>query len=301
MDALETNQNTDTPSQGSEQLSVEEAFFTSEEQPTVTNETVGTPETQETPAGDGSNLNIEQTQTENDERRFQYWQSEADKAKNENAKLKEQLNQQPQPQQAQPAPAEQKPVEEFPPPPKKPETPLGFNRAEAMEDPNSASAQYLNKLENWRDDIIQYNSLKSEYNTALVNEKLERQEEIRVNNIKRAQARQHQNNQLRGIHERVQGEFGLTPQEANEFVNTMSKPDSLTMDNLVQLYRMQKGSGQQVNQPTGPSETFNQQARAQQVPSPMGVIPAQQNESTTSSEDQIMDSMITGYKKNNPW
>jgi len=298
MNELETNQNTDTPSQGSEQLSVEDAFFTSEE--AQSNEVVGTPE-KETPSGDGANLNTEETQAKNDERRFQYWQSEADKVKHENAQLKAQMNQMNSVQQVQQPPVQQEEVQEFPPAPSKPETPAGFNRAEALEDPNSVSAQYLNKLENWRDDIIQYNSLKSEYNTALVNEKLERQEEIRVNNIKRAQARQHQNNQLRGIHERVQGEFGLTPQEANEFVNTMSKPDSLTMDNLVQLYRMQKGSGQQVNQPTGPSETFNQQARAQQVPSPMGVIPAQQNESTTSSEDQIMDSMITGYKKNNPW
>ena len=85
-------------------------------------------------------------------------------------------------------------------------------------------------------------------------------------------------------------------------MQTMSNPESLTMDNLVQLYRMQKGSGQTVQtQPTGPSDTFNQQARAQQVPSPMGVLPAQQNESTASSEDNIMDSMISGYKKSNPW
>ena len=302
MDALETNQNTDTPLQGSEQLSVEEAFFTSEEQPTVTNETVGIPETQETPAGDGSNLNIEQTQTENDERRFQYWQSEADKAKNENAKLKEQLNQQPQPQQAQPAPAEQKPVEEFPPAPEKPQAPVGFNRAEANEDPNSASAQYLNQLDNWRDDIIQYNSLKNEYQTALVSEQLQKQESARQDEIKRAQAYQQQQQQVNEVHQRVQGEFGLSTEEATEFVQTMSSPESLTMDNLVQLYRMQKGSGQTVQtQPTGPSDTFNQQARAQQVPSPMGVLPAQQNESTQSTEDSIIDSMISGYKKSNPW
>ncbi len=88
MDALETTNNADTPSQGSEQLSVEEAFFTSEEQPTVNNETVGIPEPQETPAGDGANLNVEETQSKNDERRFQYWQSEADKAKNEISSIK---------------------------------------------------------------------------------------------------------------------------------------------------------------------------------------------------------------------
>ena len=261
-----------------------------------------TPETQDTPAGDGANLNIEQAQQSNDERRFQYWQSEADKAKNEVAELKAQLNQQPQPQQAQPAPAEQKPVEEFPPAPEKPKAPVGFNRAEANEDPNSASAQYLNQLDEWRDDIIQYNSLKNEYQTALVSEQLQQQESARQNDIRRAQAYQQQQQQVNQVHQRVQGEFGLSAEEATEFVQTMSKPESLTMDNLVQLYRMQKGSGQTVQtQPTGPSETFNQQARAQQVPSPMGVLPAQQNESTQNTEDNIIDSMISGYKKNNPW
>ena len=303
MDALETNQNADTPeNQGSGQLSVEEAFFSSEEQNTGNNETVGTPEVQDTPAGDDSaNLNVEETQQSNDERRFQYWQSEADKAKNEIAQLKAQLNQQTQ-QQAEPAPVEEKKAEEFPPPPEKPKQPMGFNRAEAMEDPNSASAQYLNQLDGWRDDIVQYNALKNEYQTALVAEKLEKQEEVRKQEIQRAQAYQQQQQQMNEVYQRVQGEFGLSSDEAAEFVQTMSRPESLTIDNLVQLYRLQKGSGQTVQtQPTGPSETFNQQARAQQVPSPMGVLPAQQNESTQSAEDSIMDSMISGYKKNNPW
>lgn len=303
MDALETTNNTDTPeSQGSGQLSVEEAFFTSEEQNTGNSETVGTPEVQDTPAGDDSaNLNIEQTQQSNDERRYQYWQSEADKMKNENEQLKAQLNQQPQ-QQAQPAPVEEKRAEEFPPAPEKPKQPMGFNRAEAMEDPNSASAQYLNQLDEWRDDIVQYNALKNEYQTALVAERLEKQEKVRQDEIKRQQAYQQQQAQMNEVHQRVQGEFGLSADEATEFVQTMSRPESLTIDNLVQLYRLQKGSGQTVQtQPTGPSDTFNQQARAQQVPSPMGVLPSQQNESTQSAEDSIMDSMISGYKKNNPW
>ena len=302
MDALETNQTTDTPSQGSGQLSVEEAFFTSEEQPQVTTEIAGTPAIQETPTGDGANLNIEKTQNENDERRFQYWQSEADKAKNENAQLKAQVQQMNQPQQAQPAPVVEKNVEEFPPAPIKPTAPLGFNRAEAMEDPNSASAQYLNQIDGWRDDIVEYNALKTEYQTALVQERLDTQENQRVEEIKRQEAYQKQQAQMTNIYQRVQGEHGLNAEEASEFMQTMSQPESLSMDNLVQLYRMQKGSGQTVQtQPTGPSDTFNQQARAQQVPSPMGVLPAQQNESTASAENNIMDSMISGYKKNNPW
>lgn len=299
MDALETNQNADTPeSQGSEQLSVEQAFFTSEEQPS--NEAVGTPEVEETPAGDG--INVEDTQAKNDERRYQYWQSEADKVKNENQQLKMQMQQINQQQQVEPTPVQEQPVEEFPPPPEKPKTPVGFNRAEAMEDPRSPSAQYLNELDSWRDDITEYNALKNQYDTAILREKFEAQEKQRQDEIQKQQAYQQQQHQMNEVYQRVQGEHGLTPEEANEFMQTMSTPESLTIDNLVQLYRLQKGSGQPVTtQPTGPSETFNQQARAQQVPSPMGVLPAQQNESTQTTEEQIMDSMISGYKKNNPW
>ena len=63
----------------------------------------------------------------NDEKRFQYWQSQADKAKNENIRLRQTLasqsqqnvanQQQPQPQQAQQPVAQEAPIEEFPAPP----------------------------------------------------------------------------------------------------------------------------------------------------------------------------------------
>ena len=45
--------------------------------------------------------------------------------------------------------------------------------------------QYLNQLDNWRDDIIQYNSLKSEYQTALVSEQLQKQEKIYMSEFKK--------------------------------------------------------------------------------------------------------------------
>ena len=93
----------------------------------------------------------------------------------------------------------------------------------------------------------------------------------------------------------------LTPEEANSFMNEMSKPDSLNIDNLVELWRIKQGSGGVANaQPAQPSDAFNQQARAQQVASPMGVLPSQQPVEQ-SSEESIMDSMINDYKKNNPW
>ena len=59
------------------------------------------------------------------------------------------------PAEAAPTSQEQ---EEFPPPPAKPEQPRGFSRDEALADPNSDSAVYLDSVEKWRDDMMQYNS-----------------------------------------------------------------------------------------------------------------------------------------------
>lgn len=296
--------NMDTPQQGSN-LSVEEAFFSKDEGSATTEST----ETVEQVVNEDVSNSAENPNNENDERRYQYWQSEADKTKNENADLKKQIEQQQamqaqmfQQQQAQPAPVEEQKAEAFPPPPTRPERPAGFNRGEAMDDSRSPSAKYLDEVEAWRDNMTEYTQLKTEYESAIVRERMDKEDARRVENIKRAQAQEQVNKQVNQIYNQVQGEYGLSQDEAKSFVNDMSKPDSLSMDNLVELWRMKSGSGAQVNeQPAQPSEAFTQQQRAQQVASPMGVLPSQQNENTQQAEDSIMDSMISGYKKNNPW
>ena len=293
----------DTPSQGSD-LSVEDAFF-SDNNSGSTGDVV---KEVTAPVREEDTQQNRVPLEKNDERRFQYWQSEADKVKNENDALKQQLNQAQgmqaqmmQQQQGQQQPAQQN-KEEFPPPPDRPGKPSGFNRAEAYEDPSSPSARYLDEVESWRDNMTEYSQLKGEYQNALVQEQVDKERTVRVENIKRAQHQQQVNQQVGQIYQQVQGEYGLNTEEAKSFVKDMSKPDSLSMDNLVELWRIKQGAGQNVaqNNNVQPSEVFTQQQRAQQVASPMGVMPSQQP-ATTTSEDSIMDSMISGYKKNNPW
>ncbi len=77
--------------------------------------------------------------------------------------------------------------------------------------------------------------------------------------------------------------------------------NSLSLDNLVQLYRLQKGQGQP-NPNAGPSPEFQQTQRAQQIPSPMGVQTGQGGGNDARSDsDKIMDNMITDYNSKNPW
>ena len=281
--------------------SIEDAFFvnTREEAPEE-----GTPQQETTEAPVQQPQGEEPYQAKNDDKRFEYWQSQADKA---NAQLAEQQKQMEQMQsqmnqvQAQPQQA-QAPKEEFPPAPEKPKRPSRFSRNEAYEDPDSPSARFLDELDEWRDNMNEYNQIRSQYDTAILQEKFDAMQQERVKEAQRQQAAQEQNKQIQQVRELVTGHHGLTPEQADDFINKMSDPNSVSMDNLVKLYLMEQGQG---NPQTGttpqPSEAFQQTQRAQQVPSPMGTMPSSGNQPTQSDEDQIMDSMIGNWKSKNPW
>ena len=306
----------------SDNLTVADAFFNNAEGTTTEAPNQGTPEVvAETPQ---ENQPLE---AKNDDKRFEYWQSQAAKRENELQVLQSQLAEakaspaapsEVPTQQTQPA------IQEFPPPPAKPERPRGFSRDEAWSDQNSESARYLDELESWRDDMSQYSDLKHQYDLALMQEKLDKQEEQRQSVVKNAKARQQVARQNQQVYEHVQGHYGFNDNEAKEFIQTMSDPQSITMDNLVNLYRMQKGMANQQpgvtsgpsdtfnqtqkGQPTqsapvntGPSPTFTQTQNAQSIPSPMGVVTGESGQDMRSDSDQVMDELITNHKSKNPW
>jgi len=253
-------------------------------------------------------MEAQQETQDNDEKRYQYWQSEADKARNENAQMAQRLQALEQQAQSPQPKVEEQSVEDdrsFPPPPPKPSKPRGFNRAEALEDPNSESGRYQEDVEEWRDEMDDYNRLHSEYNLALVEEEKAKIQEER-DNILRGQAEQQQRQQQMGeIHSHLKNQYQASDQEIAQFVEIMDKPESVTIDNLFKLYRLQSGSQTAPVQQaplteTAPSESFDQMKRAQQVPTSMGVVPSQGN-NQGSQEDNMMDSMISSYNKQNPW
>jgi len=279
--------------EGSEQsnLPVEDAFLKQTEQTTEAAPEEGQPATvQETPQQDAKN----------DERRYQYWQSQAAQRENELQALRKQV------EQVQSAPATQpqeqaETVQEFPPPPQTPQKPAGFSREEAWSDSKSASAQYLDEKDSWDTDIAQYNELKHQYELAVMKEKLDDQGKYLGAQEQQRQNKIEQGRQISQISEHVQGHYGFNPTETKEFIKTMSNPESISMDNLVQLFRMNQASGQQVAAPNGPSGDFRQAKNAQQIPSPMGVMPSQAPQENRNDADSIMDDLIKSHKSKNPW
>lgn len=247
------------------------------------------------------------TATDNEEVRYQYWQSQADKSKNEleqmkqtNQLLQNQLsilsnNQQPQ-EQAQAASTE------FPPPPERPQKPRGFNREDAYSDPSSDSARYLDSIEDWRDNMDDYNRLHAEYNRELALAERQEMQEKMAQEQRVREAQQQQYRQMNAVKSDVMQKYSIDENVANDFLSKMSNPESITIDNLWKLYQMEN-SGQAPAQPmqTNPSPTFQQTARAQQATTPMGVVTGQSQQATGSAEDRIMDSMVNDYKSRSPF
>tara|TARA_R100000458_G_C8274641_1_gene249650 strand:+ start:1089 stop:2096 length:1008 start_codon:yes stop_codon:yes gene_type:complete len=299
--------------------SIEDAIFGGDNQDTIWAPVSERP----LAAPDESSENQEQAQpapeqpVDNDQARYQYWQSEADKMRNtlgemqkQNDDLKNQLIQQYQngqqtPQQEVQAPAEPE-VEQFPSAPEKPKKPAGFNRAEATEDPSSESARYLDEVESWRDDMDDYNRLYVEYQGAMLQAERDKMQQAEKERQDAMRAQQEQRQAMEGVRRHIADTHGVTDENVvADFIEKMSDPASVSLDNLWKLYQMETGTPN-VNPPANnpvppPSPDFQQTKNAQSIPSPMGVLPSSNEATNKSSEDAIIDDLINDYEAKNPW
>ena len=247
-------------------------------------------------------------EAKNDDTRYEYWQSQASQKDNELKDMKAQQQQmmamQQQMLQQNQAPVKPEPeVEKFPEAPTRPSKPRNFSREEAYSDSSSESARYLDETEEWRDNMEEYKELKHQYDMAVIQEQLGNERKARVEEVQRREAYAKQQQEIANVTHNVQEKYGLNQEEARSFVKEMSSADSLTMDNLVQLWRIRQGQGAPMSGQVqnAPSPTFQQTKRAQQIPSPMGVMSSTGNQAQGSTEDQIMDRMITDLNNKNPF
>jgi hypothetical protein len=222
--------------------------------------------------------------------------------KNERDQLQQQFNS--LATQQTPAQTESEPVEEpeieFPAPPEKPQKPYNFNMDEALSDPASESARFVQEEQGWRDQMDEYKNLQFEYQMAMMQDERDKLQTERQQDIQRREAEQKQVEQMDGVRNQVMNQYKVDSQVAEDFVRVMSDPSSINLDNLWKIYAQDKGYGSP-NQPATPSAEFRQVERAQQVPQSMGVMPSQTRQNEGSVEDKIIDSMITDYNKQNPW
>lgn len=227
----------------------------------------------------------------NDPDQFQYWQSQADKRAAEVDMLKSQMAEvmTKVSQPAEAAPVEKETVLEKP---VKPSKPADFDRSEALTDPDSASARYLAKQESYLESMSEYVANSNERVMQTMTKQQQQQEAV---------ARDQK------VLRDLQSNYNYTPEQANDFVAQMSSPDSLSLDNLVQLHQLKMNNGsQQVTQITPEAQqkaaVMNQRNEKLSIPKPIGVQAGASDQSPTKNvEDKMMDAMIGSFNKRNPF
>lgn len=223
---------------------------------------------------------------------FQYWQSQADKKAAEVETLKRELESLKSKGISTPAPTQQAAQSQETVKPVKPVRPSDFDNSEAITDPDSKSAKYLAAKEQYLDDMTEYLMQQEETRNQLTQKQLEEQRKI-----------QSQQQLLSDL----QTNYGYTPNEATDFVKTMSSPESLSLDNLVKLHKSltsRENETISISQPNVIDPRTSEMAQRQQklaIPRPISTQPSVSKQSSKKIEDQMMDSMIKSYKDKNPF
>ena len=226
---------------------------------------------------------------------YKYWQSQADKRAAEVDLLKSQVTELMKAQTSTPAEEPREEIAQIERP-VKPSKPADYDHSEALADPESASGKYLAKQEQYMENLTNY--------MTDIEEKQTRQLQLQEAEQRVAVRNQQVSSQL-------QSDYGFSSQEADQFINNMSSPDSLSLDNLVKLHKLNTGTleqqaPQQVVQQVTPeaqlkSNIMTQRQEKLSIPTPIGVQPGANVQSSKSVEDKMMDSMIGNYKKKNPF
>lgn len=168
-----------------------------------------------------------------DQKRFEYWQSQYDKAQGENMKLRQELTQvaqavqSMQAQNSQPSNGQptgvpnqeaslQKPV--------RPQRPHTYNEVDAFNDPESESFKYRQSLDKYRDSVIDYYDRRDQ----VMEQEVMRQQQQFQQQRNDVEARQYMMNNV-----------GWDEQKTAGFMEWARNPQNVTFEHLAKIYEQQ--------------------------------------------------------------
>ena len=212
-------------------------------------------------------------------RKFEEMMVRADEA----SRYQQQYQVKPQPE---PEPEPELRIPEKPEPPKKP---ANFSPTEAFSDPNSDSAKYMIEKSEWQDKMIEWQTMLTANVAQHYEEKLSRVVKATHSAIRE----QDDNLRKKTIYDnavaQLRNKYGMSYDDATDFIQKMEKPESVQLDDLVQLYKIKKSPQAQ------PSDEFRQYQRAGQQHTPMARQKSTRD--TAAPENQILKKIIGDANK----
>ena len=225
------------------------------------------------------------TSPKDDKTRFEYWQSQADKAKSELNVLRNQVeylqqqgqntglsNEQPQ------AYPEQGLQETSLKEPSAPERPVSYNEIDAYSDPDSESFKYRLARDKYRDDYMGFLKEKDENREQQMQMQYAYEMQRQQDAMMKTQAQSHAVNA-----------YGWDANKANDFVKWASNPESLTLDNLAKLFELRSNPDPVVQQKT---QQMQNQAERLAVPKTAAVQSGTAEQPRT--EEQLFSDALLG-------
>lgn len=244
----------------------------------------------------------QQQPVDNDKIRYEYWQSMADKERNERIALEKRLaevettqrlaNQNNQAPQQEPVQEETFPEFNI----QAPSMPIDWN------DPNE-TARYLREKAEYDNKFQLYTGYKTQWIESKFKEKLDAQQKAFNETQQQYQERMVMEQKVQGVVSEIQQKFGATREQAMDFVQKMSDNSQFNLENMWKFYQTSFAQ----HQPTGyqhqgyqapyaynqsyspaPSPQFNQFQRAQSIPNTMGVLAQNQQKQPSSFIDELL-------------
>ena len=228
------------------------------------------------------------TSPKDDQTRFEYWQSQADKAKGELNALRQEVDyyrtqgQNADPSNGQPqAYPDQGLQEPSLKEPTAPDRPVNYNEIDAYSDPDSASFKYRLAKEEYRDNYMGYLQEKDQMREAEMQQAYENEMAQQRDSMMRQQAYSH-----------ATSTYGWDQNKSSQFVQWASNPDNLTLDNLAKLFELRSNPNQQVQQRT---QQMQNEAERLSVPK-TAVVQSGKAEQPRTDEQLFSDALLGRIK-----
>jgi len=169
--------------------------------------------------------------------------------------------------------------------PERPSKPANYDPIEATSDTESDSFRYREAMESFRDEMMDF---------------YESRERTREYEVQKRQEQVAQQNYMENVRSQLSNVYGFDTSESEAFIQDMSRPESLSLENLVTVWKLKnKPTEQQIKAPQKVKQMQSQREKLA-VKQPVGVAPSQ-GQVAKGVEDQLMDAMIADHVSKNPW
>ena len=246
----------------------------------------------------------EEPLAKDDPNRMQYWQSQADKAVNDNRAMSQELEyyknvlgpigeaiqSDPElldrleqktihnaPQQGSPAQGNQfGPLQK----PEMPQKPHSYNEVDAYNNPESESFNYRIAKDEFRDNMIEYYGAVDKQRADVQDAQIKKQQESMV---------------LNQAHSYAINNYGMDARTATDFVQWANNPQNVTMDHLAKIYKMSTTPSQQVQ--ANQERVQQMQLQKQRAEIPRTAVVQQGSPAPQVTEEQAFSASLMGMSK----